>query len=265
MTITTLDGYIAAAKQRLTYIKVASRTTVANAWFSLFDLAGSPGAGSLAGINTTAGVVPDATVAGYPTMNAFGGGNAGMLGRVEFANTVASRMALFDRLFVAGAFAFNATASLSSQPSYSARVPSGTDFSGLQIWIEAVTAFTGNLSVAVNYTNQAGTTGRSTGTFATGAALTVGRCLQLPLQAGDTGVQKIESITASVATAGTFNVMVLRALDTMRVPLANAGDVHDMLRTGLPAAFAASALYLLASADSTSSGIPELAIDIANG
>lgn len=265
MTITTLDGYIAAAKQRVLYAKTSVRTTIANGWFSLFDLVGLPGAGTLAGVNTAAGVVPDATVAGYPTLNAFGGGNAGVLARAEFASTVAGRLSLYDRLFVAGAYAFNAVTSLAAQPSYSARVPGGTDFSGLQIWIEAVTAFTGNLSVAVTYANAAGVTGRTTGTFLTGTALTVGRCMLLPLQAGDVGVQKIESVTATVATAGTFNVMVLRSLDSMRVPLANFGDVHDLLKTGMPIAFATSALYVLCNADSTSSGVPEMAFDLANG
>lgn len=63
----------------------------------------------------------------------------------------------------------------------------------------------GSQSIAVTYTNQDGVTGRTTGTIAaTGVAPIVGRMLQLPLQAGDTGVQKIESVTSTVSTAGTF-------------------------------------------------------------
>lgn len=264
MPITTLDGYIAAAKQKVPYTKTAARTTVANGWFSLFDLAGQPGAGTLAGSSTTAGVVPDDATAGTPTINAFGGGNVGYLTRVEYANTVACRLAVFDVLFKAGAYAFNAAQALSAQPSYLAREPYGTG-QDVEIWIEAVTAFTGTPSFAVTYTNQAGTTARTTGTISAGVAPTLGRMIQLPLQAGDSGVRTIESVTATVATVGTFNVLVLRPLWTARIPIANSGDVHDLIRTGMPRIYENSALFVMANADSTSSGVPELSFQISNG
>lgn len=264
MTIATLDGYIAAAKQQINVVKTAARTTIAAAWFSLFELAGNPGGGVLAGTSTAAGVVPDDTTAGCPLINAFGGAATGYISTVDFGSSVACRMQICDMLFKAGAYAFNAATALAAQPSYSARVPGGTDFTGTQIWIEAVTAFTGNLSVAVTYTNQAGTAARTTGTFATGTALTLGRMMQLPLAAGDTGVQKIESVTGTVATAGTFNVLVLRPLWTGRVRIANDGDIHGLDKTGLPQVFATSALILMVAADSTSSGVPELQIELAN-
>lgn len=264
MSITSLDGYIAAAKQRLTFIKTASRTSVAAFPFSVFDLAGNPGAGALAIGNTANGLVPDDSVAGYPIISAFGGAALGYLSKVEFGSTVAGWLDLYDRLFAAGAYAFNANTTLAAQPSYAARVP-GTDYNGLQIWIEQVTAATLNQAVAVTYTNQAGTAGRSTGAVGIGAAPTVGRCWQLPLQAGDSGVQKIESVVGSVASAGTFNVMVLRQLWSGRVQLANGGDAHDLLKTGMPQLFANSALYALIAADSTSTGVPEMMIEVANG
>jgi hypothetical protein len=264
MAISTLDQYIAAAKQRIQWIKTASMTGVAAMPQSTFAIAGNPGAGTLAGTSTAAGVVPDDTVAGYPPVNAFGG-SVGYVSKVEFADTVAAWFDLYDRLFVAGAYAFNAATTLSAQPSYSGRVPGGTDYVGTQLWIECVTAFTGNLTVAVTYTNQAGTTAHTTGTIATGMAPIVGRCFQLPLAAGDSGIQKIESVTSTVATVGTFNVMVLRPLWSGRVQIANGGDVHDLLRTGMVQVFANSALYVLIAADSTATGIPELAIEVANG
>jgi hypothetical protein len=46
MAITSLDGLLAGAKQRILMTKTASRTSVANAGCSVFDLAGSPGAGT---------------------------------------------------------------------------------------------------------------------------------------------------------------------------------------------------------------------------
>ena len=264
MAITTVDGLVASASQLVPFYKSAARTTIANNWFSLWDLAGNPGAGTLAVGNTANGLVPDDTTGGDPSLNAFGGGATGYLSNVEFANTVACRMMLVDRVFHAGAYAFNASTSLTSQPSYSTRMP-GTNYAGTQIWIETVTAFTGSPSIAVTYTNQAGTAAHTTGTVATGSALTLGRMIQLPLAAGDTGVQKIESVTATVATVGTFNVLVLRPLWTGRVPIANFGDTHSWDRIGFPQVYALSCLQVLMAADSTSSGVPELLFNVANG
>lgn len=264
MAITTFDGFIAAAKQYASIVKTASRTSIAAAWFSVIDLAGNPGAGVLAGTSTTAGVVPTDATAGFPLLDAFGGAATGYLSLVDFGNSVASRLKLFDMVFKAGAYPFNANVTLSAQPSYVSRMPGGA-YGDTQIWIEAVTAFTGNLSVAVTYTNQAGTSGRTTGTVALGLAPTVGRLIQLPLQSGDTGVQRIDSVVATVSTVGTFNVLVLRPLWSGRVRMPNDGDVHDLAKTGMPTLFADSALMLAVAADSTATGIPELELVIANG
>ena len=263
MAITTLDGYIAAPKQCCPYVKTAAATSVAQIYFTIFDKAGQPGAGTLAIGNTANGVVPTDAVAGYPVINAFVGGTGYFTG-LEFNNTVACRIALFDRVFAAGAYAFNANVTLATQPSYSSRVPGGTDYNGLQLWIEHVTAFTGQLSVAITYLDQDGAAG-TTGTYVTPTGLTVNRCAQIPLAAGDNGIQRVDSVIATVSTAGTFNVMVLRPLITVRVPLAGFGDVYDLLRTGMVQVFADSALYPLIAADSTSTGIPYLNIEIANG
>jgi hypothetical protein len=263
MAIASVNDWIASAKQYLSLAKTASRVSVATAWFGVLDLAGNPGAGVLAGTSTAAGVVPTDTTAGAPTINAFGATAKGYLAQVDFGNSVACRMKLFDLLFKAGAYAFNAAQALAAQPAYSSRVPGGTDFTDTQIWIEFVTASTGVQSVAVTYTNQAGVAAKTTGTVVTVAG-TVGRMLQLPLAAGDTGVQKIESVTGSVATAGTFNVLVLRPLWSGRVRMANDGDVHDLFKTGMPELYADSALLLAVNADGTATGVPELELVIAN-
>ena len=284
MAISTLDGYIAAAKQQINYCKTAQRTTVANTWFSLFELAGNPGAGTLAGSSTAAGVVPTGTAsaptAGVPGINAFGGTAVGYLATVDFGSTVAARMLVADCLFKAGAYAFTAgTTTLSAQPSYASRVPGGTDYAGTQIWVEVSTAFvTGTAwQVQITYTNQAGTAGRTSIISAAqaAAALTLGKCFQIALQAGDTGVQKIESVIATnggtAMTAGNYNVLVLRPLWTGRARVANDGDIHGLDKTGLPVVFdsqasaGASALMVLFNADSTSSGVPELQLEIASG
>jgi hypothetical protein len=176
---------------------------------------------------------------------------------------VACRLILFDRLFAAGAYAFNADVTLASQPSYASRVPNGTNFKNLELWIEHVTAFTGQPSIQINYLDQDGIAG-DTGVYTTPAGLTVNRCVRIPLASGDVGVQRIDRVRCTVSTVGTFNVMVLRPLWQGRVITANAGDVHDLLRTGLVQIFNDSALYVLVAPDSTLTGVPEMNIEVAS-
>lgn len=262
--IATLDDYIASIKQRIAFYKSASRTSVANIPFSVFDQAGNPGAGTLAVGNTANGIVPNDGIAGYPIINAFSGANKGYLSKVEFSNTVLCNLLLYDTVFSAGAYVFNADVTLATQPSFSSRVPGGNDYKGLELWIEAVTAFTGNQTVQINYLDQDGNAG-DTGAIATGVAPIVGRMLQLPLAAGDNGIQRIDRVRSSVSSAGTFNVHVMRPLWSNRIILANYSGLDDLLKTGLVEIFADSALRLVVQADSTATGLPRLNIEVANG
>jgi hypothetical protein len=265
MAITTLDGLIAAARQQVVYNKTASVTGVAANIQAVHQAAGNPGAATLNAGNTANGAVPTDATTGFPLINAFGGAATGYLAGLQYNNSVASNLILYDRVFHAGAYAFNAATTLTAQPSYSGRVPGGTDFTGLELWVEAVTAFTGNLSIAVTYTDQSGNAGHTTGTVATGIAPILGRIIPLPLAAGDSGLQKVESVTATVSSAGTFNVVVVRRLATMRVNAANAGGQIGFDVTGMPLVFADSALCLAVQADSTATGLPYLLMDIKNG
>ena len=264
MSILSVDDYVASVKQKITLTKTASLTTVAANYGDPIAQAGQPGAGTLAGTSTTAGVVPTDGTAGFPLINNFAGGALGYLSNVDFSSPVACRIRLVDFLWKAGAYAFNASQALSAQPSYSGRVPGGTDFTGTELWLEAVTAFTGNATIAVTYTDQSGNPGHTTGTIATGIAPIIGRMIQIPLASGDSGIQKVENIVSTISTVGTFNMLVLRPLWEGNIRVANGGDVHDFLRTGMPQVFDSSALGLIIAADSTASSIPSILIEIAS-
>lgn len=261
MTTTSLDQLIAAQKYILTHYKSASLTSVAAIPFTGFHLAGNPGAGTLNVGNTANGLVHTSATAGYPNIPSFGG-SAGYLSRIAYSSSVACRVMLFDRVFVAGAYAYNANITLASQPSYATR--NGGSYNGLQIWLEAVTAHTGNQSIQINYLDQDGNAG-DTGVVATGVAPILGRCFHVPLAAGDSGVQQINQVRSTVSTVGTFNVMVLRPLWQGRVPLANFTDTHEALKVGLPLIYDTSALYVLVAADSTARGLPYMDIQVAVG
>ena len=271
MAITTGDGYIGAAKQLARICKTQTATTVAAQWHTLLDRAGIPGAGSLSVGNTANGLVPTQATAGFPTINAFGGGNTGYLTRLNFSNSVACRMHLYDRLFHAGSFALTptGTTNLASQPSFSSRIPGGTDYTSTEIWLEVNTAVAASaVTVSITYTNEAGTTGRSTGASASLSGYITGRLIRMPLQAGDKGVQRIDSVTVggTAAATGNINVIIARPLVTsMRVPVAGAGDVLGLDRTGMVQVWADSALWLIIAADSTSSGAPDLLMEVTDG
>lgn len=280
MAITSLDGYLAAERQRIRICKTASRTTVAAIPFSVFDIAGNPGAGTLAGTNTVnGGVIQNDATPGCPEINFSSG--VGYLSKVEFGSSVACRLSIFDMIVKMGAISYAAgttTPTADTQPNISSRCPdypgSGIVFgSRNEIWIEVTTGFStgNNWQVQLTYKNQAGTAGRTTVAIAAmaAAALTQGKMFQLPLQAGDTGVQRIESVIvtngSTAMTAGAFNVLIMRPIySSMRCMTANDGDVHDMFKTGMPVVYPDSALVLQVSADSTASGIPEVTMEIAS-
>lgn len=268
MAINSHDDYLSSFRQMVPHMKTASLTSVAGIWFSGFALAGNPPAGTLAVGNTLNGIVPtSSSPAGYPGISAFPSGGKGYLTRFGFSSSVACNIQLVDKLFSAGAYAFNASASLGSQPSFASRVPLdgggvNPDYRGLEIWLETVTAFTGNQSIRIVYTGGDGNS-KDTGVIATGVAPTVARIFRVPMVDG-TGVQRIDQIISSVATVGTFNVHVVRPLTpALRVPVAYYAGLLDILGTGMPEVFATSALDVVVAADSTARGLPTCYAEIA--
>ena len=261
MAISTLDGLIAATKRRVVFQKTASQTTVANIPFSCFDAAGNPGAGTLAVGNTANGIVPTDAIAGYPGLATAAASL--YINRILARSSVACWLDVYDCLFSAGAYAFNANTTLTAQPSYAGRVP-GTDYNGLELWLEAVTAFTGSQSIRIQYLDQGGSAG-DTGTIATGVAPIARRMYQMPLAAGDSGIQQVNVVTSTVSTVGTFNVHVMRWLWGCRINAANQGVVDSLLKTGLPLTYDTSALRLMIQADGTASGLPSLRMETADG
>lgn len=264
MAIGTIDQYVAAGKQRINFTKTATRTSIATLPFSVFDLAGSPGAGTLAGTSTTTGVVPTDATAGCPAINFSSG--TGYLTNVQFRSTVACQVVLYDVLWKGGAYAFNAATSGNTPTSFLSRIPGGTAAGCggcTEIWVETVTTATGNQTWNVTYTNEAGTTARTTGAVGIGAAPTVGRMWQLPLQAGDNGVSAVTGVTGGTGTVGTANILVMRPLWSGRVGVANDGGNHGLDLTGMPQVWTDTALFLMVYADSTSTGVPYASIEIA--
>jgi hypothetical protein len=270
MPITTADGWFAAQRRPSNIRKTASIATVAAQQFSLLDVAGNPGAGSLAIGNTTTGLVPTDATAGFPTIPDFGGGATGYLAQSLFRNSVAGGSILYDRLWHAGSVLMTAlaTTNFASQPAITQRLIGGVEGADMEILLEINTAVSATATtIAVGYTNETGATGRSTGASASLSGFTNKRVINMPLQAGDKSVKKIDSVTVggTVATAGSFNVILARKLTEYDIRVANGLDAQAWDLTGAPIIFQDSALWPVIQPDSTASGLPTWTNTIVSG
>ena len=262
MTIASLDGYIAAAKQKPVIKKTTSKATTGLLPFTIFDVGGIPAAGVLSPGNTANGIVPTDAIQGYPPISVIGA--TGYLARVIYTWNVIGNLHLYDEVFACGAYAYNADITLASQPSYVARMPASS-YVNTELWYECVTAISSAQSIQVNYLDQDGNAG-DTGVIAFGIAPTQGRMFRLPLAAGDSGISQITRVRSTGATAGTFNIIVMRPLWMGRISVVNEIKVDDLLKTGMPQVYDTSALYLVAEPDSTATGTNlQVMMEIADG
>lgn len=269
MAITTFDQYLAAAKQRIFWNKSGARTLIAGFPFSIYEVAGFPAPATLDVGNKNNGLVPTSSSLGALPIAAFGAGNTGYFSAITLTNTVNNGYMWYDRLYHAGAFAYNDNITLTAQPAISARcldyVGGSTFGAGTELWLETVTALAAaaNITVTVTYTNEAGTAGRTTGATLLGTALQLGRMVPLTLQAGDKGVQKIESVICTNCTAGSFNILILRPLLVTSNNTSVTTDAID--KTGMPIIYATSCLHPMVFSPQTTLGTPNMIIEICNG
>ena len=271
MAIATLDQYASAAKQRQQIHKSSLSSTVGD-WSDGWAGAGFPAPASIDPGNTTSGVVPTNATTGAMKIFPFSG--IGYITAVNLGTGVnLSHVVLYDRLFHAGAFQDQnggpGTYTLSSQPSYSSRVPGGTDYTGLQLWAEASTSFNSSAAtITVTYTDQSGNTGHTTGaiTVTFGGTNILGMARQLPLAAGDCGVQKIESVlVTTVGNNGSkINVMVVRPLWSGQVRLSNTSRLFPLDEIGMPQIWQDSCLNVMIKEVGAASGAADLWVEIAS-
>lgn len=264
MAITTL-AQLQAAKRQVCTINTFVSTGLQSSFNSRFATTGDP-SGTLAAGNTTSGIVPTSASAGYPTIKKFASANSGYINSVYTSKDNEGRIALFDRLYVAGAFAFNVNTSLTGQPSFSSRVPNA-DYTGLELWLETVTTFTGIPTITVGYTNESGANSRTSTNVFSEAPITP-RVFPLQLQSGDSGIQQINSVTVTGSTVGTFNLMVLRRLGDFRPVAPQAIDSVAFLDNFiLEQVYDTSALYVISmpALGNIGTGRPRVQVQIVEG
>ena len=91
-------------------------------------------------------------------------------------------------------------------------------------------------TITISYTNQAGTSGRTSTatTFGGGIYRQTGVLIPIPLQAGDTGIRSIESVTvaATTGTAGGFGVCLFKPLAMISFESTTGQSSLDAVSTG---------------------------------
>lgn len=223
MAISTLDGIFAGLRPPIEFAKSATATLVAGRPASLWSLGGMPGAGAfdttLNGVVlTSTTTIPNGAIPHYNPAS----GNA-YLAYLDAMATQAGRLLVLDRIWHNGGYTITlTTAQNSTTPAWPSRNPtSGTNdaptTTGLGVLLALeVSAATGagTPTITISYTNDAGTAGRTaTNIIATVATSAIGATYFIGLQAGDTGVRSVQSLTLSATwTSGTVNLVAYRKL-----------------------------------------------------
>ncbi|MBL8924108.1 MAG: hypothetical protein JNJ54_34955 [Myxococcaceae bacterium] len=268
MALTTLDGLVAASKQRFNWYKASVSTEGAGTFSSLWTAAGFPSAGATPA--TGSGAIPDRTTTGAFPLTAWAGGAAKKyLARLAAAGATAGQLIIYDRLWHNSGLSGTTTTSQTINSTALTRYPTvGGNYVGVEPWLEVYTAYgaTGS-TFTLTYTNEAGT-GSRTSTYTHPAnAPTATQMIPFPFQAGDKGVQSIQSfsLTPSTATAGNFGFTLLHRLAQIPISAANAGGVLNFLDMGGAELLDGACLSLMVLCSATSTGIMTGDLTVAEG
>jgi len=237
MAITTLDGALAGFQPLRLISKVVTPTLVVGRPHSLWNMNGIPGAGShdatLNGaVLSSSSTIPNGAI---PHVDP-GSGNA-YIGRIVGYCANPGALLWCDRLWSNGGITITSTgAQAITSPTWPARDLNGSsngDGVLLAVEVSAATG-AGTPTITISYTNQAGTSGRTaTNLDATVASSAIGAFYRIGLQAGDTGVRSVQSITLSATwNSGTINLVAYRLLATMECVTTHVPTALDVLTGG---------------------------------
>lgn len=203
-----------------TTLTIAASGKTYSAW--MLD-GGNPGAGAAPG---AVAVPTSATLGAIPLTNASGGREKRLIAAVfgtgpasAVASDVYTDIGIYDRLLHQSNLSGTTTGAQNVQSGSGVVLTRHTDGVGNEIWIEIYGTAIGATpqTVTCSYTNQAGTSGRTTIAIPIGAAAgtsalkSICEVARLPLQAGDTGVRSVETLTlsGSTGTAGVMGVTIV--------------------------------------------------------
>ena len=238
MAITTLDGLIAGLKPPECFVKVTGTLEAIGQFHSLFYTAGRPGA-AVAPTPGLAGAALTSYAGQIPFQGAVGGQNI-HLARFEGAISTPGKLILADRLWHnSGIVVTTTTAQTINSAAWPARDAAGsTNGEGIHVALEVSTATTNAgaiTNMTMSYTNQAGVAGRTATMSSFPATAVAGTFAPFILQAGDTGVRSIQSLTLGTSlAAGTVHLVAFRIITSLNVAVPNVGGFLDAVSSGMP-------------------------------
>lgn len=252
MAIQSVDAALAGMRPPVAFAKAVTATLVAGRPTSLFALGGSPGAGTAnSGLTGATYVSSSAIPNGIIYHVDPSSGEDAYLARFVASATQAGTLLLCDRLWdCEPATDTTAAQTITFSAGWPARDANGaTAGVQVQLGIEVVAATSSTAAViSVSYTNSAGTSGR-TGTFIdlpTAATNAIGNFYRIGLQAGDQGVQSVQSVTFSTDwTSGTIALVAYRVLAALELPLAGTPNAIDALTGGMPQLYNGTCPFLI--------------------
>ena len=267
MTISTLDQLIAGFQPPRAFYKSITPTLVAGRPASLWGLNGNPGAGSYS--SSLNGSTLTAPVNGQLPFTNPGSGTSYMA-RLLAQSTQAGMLLLCDRLWHNGGFTITSISAQSiTSPTWPARDNAGTtNGDGVLLGMEISSATSsGTPTITASYTNQAGTSGQSaTNSIPTVASSAAGSFYPIGLQAGDTGVQAVASITLSATwTSGTMNLVAYRIIGMLDLPGTLQPNDIDPITGGLPQMYNGTVPFLLFYPNTTTASVITGSLTIAQG
>jgi len=246
MAISTLDGVLAGFQPPRPFAKAVTPTLVAGRPHSLWYLAGNPGAG-LSPATTAGGVSLSSSsspVNGQIYHADPVSGNA-YLARFRAGATQPGTLLLCDRLMHVGGNSGGTAISVTTTTAQtintgalpSRDVAGSANGDGVNWALEVITATgAGAATPSIGYTNSAGTASRTASLVDTYVASSaIGAFYRFGMQAGDTGIKTVETLTLNTSmTSGTIALVAYRVLVELELTGAFVGNAVDALTSGFP-------------------------------
>lgn len=208
----------------------AATAPIAGRPCSLWRYDGQPGAGAVPG----AAAVPTNATTGCIPFTSPTGGREAHLTQAWATGLNGGTLILYDRLLHNGGLSGTTT----TAQTVGGTLTRNTGGAGNMLMVEIYTIIgTTATTITASYTNEAGTSSRTTTAVVFGGTgfREVTRATLLPLQSGDTGVRACATTTvlATTGTAGSFGVSIIKPLAYIGVGGPGAPGWRDFI-TGMP-------------------------------
>jgi hypothetical protein len=243
MAISSMDTLVAAmtasTAQVLTWHKSAITADAAGTYSDLFFAAGNPGAGQVPAAASVGGTSYSGTADAGLVFTPPIGGQLTYVLSWSVGNSLTGTVMLYDRLWACSGLATGAGATTTITGMTPVTRYNGGE--GALLWyvcFVAPGAQPSGLTITASYTNSDGVSGRTGSIVMSAGAPPVAQYQAYPftLQAGDKGVQSVQSVTNSVAafTGGSHGLMICKTLMSAPCPIGSNGILVDGLKMGLP-------------------------------